>query len=80
MSTTQAPTSPVKPARRSVAPWIFIIFWLLILALVALLVLSLANIYQGDVILSGVTALGQDLGGRTRSEASQIDQVGVAKP
>ena len=34
--------------------------------------LSLANIYHGDVILSGVTALGQDLGGRTRSEASQM--------
>jgi lipoprotein-anchoring transpeptidase ErfK/SrfK len=72
MSTTHAPTSPVKPARRSIAPWVFIIFWFLILALVAVLVLSLANIYQGDVILSGVTALGQDLGGRTRSEASQI--------
>ena len=61
-----------KQARRSIAPWVFIIFWLLILALVAVLVLSLANIYQGEVILSGVTALGQDLGGRTRSEASQI--------
>jgi lipoprotein-anchoring transpeptidase ErfK/SrfK len=49
-----------------------LVFWLVILALVALLVLTLANIYRGDVILSGVTALGQDLGGRTRSEASQI--------
>ena len=52
----------------------FLVFWLIILALVALLVLTLANIYRGDVILSGVTALGQDLGGRTRSEASQIIQ------
>jgi lipoprotein-anchoring transpeptidase ErfK/SrfK len=72
MSTTQAPSSAAKEVRRSIAPWVFIIFWLLILALVAVLVLSLANIYQGDVILSGVTALGRDLGGRTRSEASQI--------
>jgi lipoprotein-anchoring transpeptidase ErfK/SrfK len=44
----------------------------MILALVTLLVFSLANIYRGDVILSGVTSLGQDLGGRTRSEASQM--------
>jgi lipoprotein-anchoring transpeptidase ErfK/SrfK len=44
----------------------------MILAAVALLVLSLANIYRGDVILSGVSALGQDVGGRTRSEASQL--------
>lgn len=71
MSTTRASTPPVKQAR-NVAPWVFIIFWLLILALVGVLVLSLANIYQGDVILSGVSALGQDLGGRTRSEASQV--------
>ncbi len=72
MSTPHASTPPAPQARRSIAPWVFIVFWLLILALVAVLVLSLANIYQGDVILSGVTALGQDLGGRTRSEASQI--------
>lgn len=76
MSTTQASHPPVKAqgprAGRSVAPWVFIVFWLLILALVAVLVLSLANIYQGDLILSGVTALGQDIGGHTRSEASQI--------
>lgn len=72
MSTTQATSPATKPARRSIAPWVFIIFWLLVLALVAVFVLSLASIYQGDVILSGVTALGQDLGGRTRSEASQI--------
>ncbi len=48
------------------------IFWLLILAFIAAVVLTLASIYQGDVILSGVSALGQDLGGRTRSEAVQM--------
>lgn len=48
------------------------IFWHLILAVIAVVVLALANIYQGEVILSGVSALGQDLGGRTRSEAVQI--------
>lgn len=73
MSTSRATTTQPVP-RRSVAPWVFIIFWLVILALVAVLVLALTNIYQGDVILSGVTALGQDLGGRTRSEASQMIQ------
>jgi lipoprotein-anchoring transpeptidase ErfK/SrfK len=35
-------------------------------------VLSLANIYRGDVILSGVSALGQDLSGRTRAQASEM--------
>lgn len=69
---TQATNPPAKQARRSVAPWVFIVFWFLILALVGVLVLSLANIYQGEVILSGVTVLGQNLGGRTRSEASQM--------
>lgn len=67
---TSNPTQSVP--RRSAAPWIFLIFWFVILALVALLALSLANIYRGDVILSGVTALGQELGGRTRSEASRL--------
>ena len=48
------------------------IFWVLILALIVVVLLTLANIYQGEVILSGISALGQDLGGRTRSEAAQI--------
>jgi hypothetical protein len=71
----RAPRATVPPQAvppRSVAPWVFLVFWLIILALVALFVFSLANIYRGDVILSGVTALGQDLDGRTRSEASQM--------
>ncbi len=72
MSTTNTSTPSVQQPRRSIAPWVFVIFWFLILALIAVLVLSLANIYQGEVILSGVSALGQDLGGRTRSEAAQI--------
>lgn len=72
MNAPRATTTTQPVPRRSVAPWVFLVFWLIVLALVALLVLSLANIYRGDVILSGVTALGQDLGGRTRSEASQV--------
>ncbi len=74
MSAPRATTPPQSVPRRSVAPWVFLVFWLITLAFVALLALSLANIYRGDVILSGVTALGQDLGGRTRTEASQLIQ------
>ena len=73
MSTTKdTSTISVHQGRSGVAPWVFMIFWLLILALIAVIVLSLANIYQGEVILSGVSALGQDLGGHTRSEAVQM--------
>ena len=73
MTTTKntSTTSSRRP-RSSAAPWLFMIFWLLILALIAVIVLTLASIYQGEVILSGVSALGQDLGGRTRSEAVQM--------
>ncbi len=73
MTTTKnTSTTSNRQPRPSAAPWLFMIFWLLILAVIAVVVLALANIYQGEVILSGVSALGQDLGGRTRSEAVQI--------
>jgi lipoprotein-anchoring transpeptidase ErfK/SrfK len=72
MSTNNAPAPPQQRPHRSVAPWLLSIVWLLILTLIAVLALSLAKIYQGNVILSGVSALGQELGGRTRSEAAQI--------
>jgi len=73
MTTTKnTSTTSSRQPRSSAAPWLFMIFWLLILALIAVLVLTLASIYQGEVILSGVNALGQDLGGRTRSEATQM--------
>jgi lipoprotein-anchoring transpeptidase ErfK/SrfK len=70
-------TSSVTPtgqprARRSALPWVFLLFWLVILGLVAALVLSLGTLYRGDIILAGVEGLGRDLGGRTRSEAANI--------
>lgn len=75
-------TSPVTPTRapaqgrprRSALPWLFLLFWLVVLGLVAAVVLSLGALYRGDVILAGVQGLGADLSGRTRSEAANLLQ------
>ncbi len=72
MSTTKTSTPTTSHGRRSVAPFIFLALWLMLLLGIAALALLLANIYRGDVILAGVSALGQDLGGRTRSEATVV--------
>lgn len=50
--------------------WLFLVAWLVFLGLAVGAVAGLIQIYRGEQILAGVTALGRDLSGKTTEEAA----------
>ncbi len=66
--------------RTPAAFWILLTLWLLILGLAAGATVGLAQVYRGDRILAGISALGVDLGGLTVTEATdRLDEAWQAR-
>lgn len=70
MTDNRMAASAPQPQRGAGLFWVILIAWVMILGLALGIAAGLTKIYRGEQILSGVTALGRDLGAQTPTEAT----------